>query len=113
MDVGWAEKGSSFQTFFSRYQFVISPRGKGIDCYRTWQALHVGSIPIVEASTINSLYEDLPIVVVERWTDLSAEMLERHLRAFEGNWSTMRWEKLTNGYWKGLMEQAVQRLNTR
>lgn len=110
VNVGWAKNKVSFQHFFSKYQFVISPRGKGIDCFRTWQALHVGTIPIVESSTINDLYKDLPIVVVDKWENLSEKMLRQHLRRFEKNWNTMRWEKLTNKYWRGVIENAVQQV---
>lgn len=110
VNIGWAKKEVSFQHFFSEYQFVICPRGKGIDTYRTWQALHVGSIPIVESSAINDLYKDLPIVVVDKWENLSEKMLTRHLKKIEENWDTMRWEKVTNTYWRGVIKKAVQRV---
>lgn len=30
--------------------FVLSPRGRGVDCYRHWEALLVGSVPVVQPS---------------------------------------------------------------
>ena len=33
----------------SQYAFVLSPRGGGYDCHRTWEALLLGSIPIVKS----------------------------------------------------------------
>lgn len=54
-----------------RAQFVPSPAGLGPDCYRTWEALYLGAIPVVTAGTIaESITNDLPIWVVEDWDEL-------------------------------------------
>ena len=36
------------------FKFTLSPRGYGIDCYRTWEAILIGSIPIVRHSQLRS-----------------------------------------------------------
>jgi hypothetical protein len=59
----------------SKFKFVLSPPGAGVDCHRTWEALHLGCIPIVESSTINELYSDLPILVVNNWNDINEDFL--------------------------------------
>lgn len=61
----------------SQYLFVLSPFGGGLDCYRTWEALLMGSIPVVHSSTLNDLYKDLPIIVVEDWDEVTEDFLER------------------------------------
>jgi hypothetical protein len=39
----------------------------------------MGVIPIVKRSSIDSLYADLPaVLIVDHWEDLTAERLERH-----------------------------------
>ncbi len=58
-------------------KFTLSPKGLGIDCYRTWEALLVGSIPVVRSSQLDSLYEGLPVLIVDRWEDITEEFLER------------------------------------
>ena len=40
----------------SKYAFVLSPRGRGLDCHRTWEALCLGCIPIVKKSPITKLF---------------------------------------------------------
>ena len=45
------------------YAFVASPRGLGLDTHRTWEALFLGSIVIVRSSSIDELFEDLPVVI--------------------------------------------------
>merc|ERR1712232_1269475 len=40
----------SFEEFLrllSQHQSTLSPPGKGFDCFRTWQALALGTVPLV------------------------------------------------------------------
>lgn len=53
-----------------KYKFVASPRGNGIDCHRTWEALLVGSIPIVERHFMYDSYPTLPIVQIDSWNEV-------------------------------------------
>ena len=59
----------------SKYAFVLSPHGNGLDCHRTWEALCLGCIPIVKTSAIDYLYEDLPVLIVKEWFDITKEIL--------------------------------------
>jgi hypothetical protein len=46
-------------------RFVLSPPGNGNDCHRTWEALYLGAIPIVQAGSLApSICEQLPILVL-------------------------------------------------
>src|ERR1700722_11865528 len=56
-------------------KFVLSPQGNGLDCHRTWEALYMGCIPIVKNSLLNDLYEDLPVVIVDDWAEVTEEFL--------------------------------------
>lgn len=67
------EKRQSFQDvmkLYASYQFVVSPQGNGRDCHRTWELLALGSIPIVHTSSLDILYDDLPVVIVNDWSEL-------------------------------------------
>ena len=79
-------------------KFVLSPRGAGPDCYRTWEALLVGSIPIVKRcmhenpyvmnregcllSNLDILYENLPVLIVDEWEDITEEFLHEKYQEF-------------------------------
>ena len=65
------------------HRFVLSPEGNGIDCYRTWEALYLGAIPIVMTSASMSAFAGLPILFTEDYSELSEEYLER------------RWEEMS------------------
>ncbi len=61
----------------SQHKFTLAPRGVGPDTYRAWEAMLVGSIPIVQSSQLNSLYADLPVLIVQKWEDITPEFLEQ------------------------------------
>jgi hypothetical protein len=48
--------------------FCLSPAGHGVDCHRTWEALAVGSIPVVLRSPLTDAHPDLPLVVLDDWS---------------------------------------------
>lgn len=59
----------------ARAKFVLSPRGNGLDCHRTWESLLMGAIPIVKKSNLDSMYEGLPVLIVEDWNEINEEFL--------------------------------------
>jgi hypothetical protein len=87
-------------------KFVLSPRGSGWDCYRTWEALIVGSYPIVRRSPIDGLYKDLPVVIVDNWTTVTPEFLEKKYQEFSAK--TWNFEKLYAPYWFNAIRKAAQ-----
>lgn len=62
-----------------RFAFELSPRGWGLDCLRTWEALYLRTIPIVRSSTLDPLYRDegYPVAIVEDWREIDADRLEQ------------------------------------
>jgi len=87
-------------------KFMLSPRGSGWDCYRTWEALIMGSYPIVRRSPIDALYEGLPVLIVDNWTDITEKFLEEKYKEFSSrNWN---FEKLYAPYWIALIKQATE-----
>ena len=55
---------------YSRYHFVVSPPGGGWDCHRTWEILLLGSVPILKTSPIDSMFYDLPVIILNDWDEL-------------------------------------------
>ncbi|WP_146030515.1 hypothetical protein [Pseudovibrio exalbescens] len=87
--------------------FTISPFGQGMDCHRTWEALLLGSVPVVPASPLKPLFKDLPVVVVEDWRQITpgflAEQKERILDA------TFDFSPLFLSYWQARFVQKRYR----
>ena len=97
----WREK--------TRYAFVASPHGHGLDCHRTWESLVLGNIPIVKRSSLDELYDGLPVVIVSEWDEITTDNLRRwhatHRAAFL---ETEVQERLTNRYWIARMRRITR-----
>jgi hypothetical protein len=75
------------------YKYVISPLGNGLDCHRTWEAIVLGCIPIVKTSVLDPLYEGLPVLIVNNWSDVTKELLDN----YKPNYNNI--EKIKMQYW--------------
>jgi hypothetical protein len=90
----------------SKSIFTLSPRGHGLDCHRTWEALLMGSYPIVRTSTLDPLYKDLPVVILNKWKDLTKEYLEKKIAEFKNR--TFNREKCYFDYWQELIKKTQE-----
>jgi hypothetical protein len=81
----------------TQYAFVISPHGNGLDCHRTWEALVLGCIPIVKTSPLNPLFADLPVLIVNEWSDVCPSLLETTCAKYRT--TSFSTEKLELAYW--------------
>lgn len=84
----------------SRFRWTLCPRGAGQDTHRVWEALYLGSIPVVLKSNLSPLYDGLPVIQLDSWDELSLETLERRTL------STVR----NNAYfehWRGVIQAPI------
>jgi hypothetical protein len=65
---------SLYRSNLRRYMFVASPDGNGLDCHRTWEAMYVGCVPIVEDNAMTRYFKSLglPMVIIQNWDELKA-----------------------------------------
>ena len=85
--------------------FIISPHGNGLDCHRTWEAIWVGTYPIVKESTLDYLYKDLPVVIVKNWSDITENFLHEKIKELIsiGLKNKFRYEKMFFAYYHDLI----------
>jgi hypothetical protein len=86
----------------SQYAFVASPHGHGLDCHRTWEALLLGSIPIVKTSTLDPMWKDLPVLIVDDWGDITPKLLQKTFHKYSMSISDEERKKLFYPYQKKL-----------
>ena len=79
------------------YAFVISPFGCGLDCHRTWEALILGCIPIIAHSGLDPLFEGLPVLLVDKWSDVCEGLLDSTILEFQNRKFNL--DKLKLRYW--------------
>ena len=83
--------------------FEISPFGNGLDCFRTYEALCLHTIPIVFDSPINSIFHGLPVVIVKEVTEITNELLQAALQQYGTYFEThrIREELAVQRWWQG------------
>ncbi|HSX11030.1 MAG TPA: hypothetical protein VLF94_04875 [Chlamydiales bacterium] len=85
--------------------FVLSPRGNGLDCVRTWETLYMKTIPVVKTSASDSLFDGLPVLIVDDWTTVTEDFLHRKYQ--EISQKPVFWEKLNVEYWLEQIDEAL------
>lgn len=93
------------------HQFVLSPRGNGLDCHRTWEALLMGCYPIVRSSQLNPLYKDLPVVIINNWREVTEQLLDEKYKEFTQK--HFNYEKLYMPYWLNYLRNLQRIARTR
>ena len=79
----YSQPHSEYLRKMSLCKFIISPPGNSVDCHRTWEALLTGAIPIVLRSNLDKLFEDLPVLVVSSWDEVTEDFLSKKYEEFE------------------------------
>ena len=99
----YQEKQKRTQTWIntSKYAFVVSPYGQGMDCHRTWEALILGSIPILKSKEFVNMFKDLPVLFVEDWDQITQKLLDDIIEKFKN--TNFNYDKLALDYWKQLV----------
>jgi hypothetical protein len=93
----------------SEYKFILSPPGAGIDCHRTWEALYTGTIPIIISSSINEIYTDMPVLIINDWNEITQEFLELKYEEIQVKLKNNEYnmDKLYFYYWRDLIYKSV------
>ena len=84
------------------YAFVLSPFGCGYDCHRTWEALVLGCIPIIKHSGLDKLFDELPVLLIDKWSDVTEERLIITVEKYKN--TVWNYNKLTQSYWINLIK---------
>lgn len=118
---------------WNKYKYILSPRGAGLDCHRTWEAIILNinhnkrfnkennsefklvepiCIPVVKSSEINELYKDLPVLIVDSYDLLTEELLEEMYDSFKSRVYNMN--KLQLKYWQEIIlkkQEIIQNIH--
>ena len=80
------------------YKFCLSPPGRGVDTHRTWEALMVGTIPIMMSTSLDILFENLPVIIVKDWNEINEEFLNKEYQKIHKK--EYDFSILYSDYWK-------------
>ena len=107
-----AHRRSNFSDFpnyvdnVRHHKFVLCPEGNGMDTHRTWETLYLGNIPVERRNKNNRFYTDLPILLVDDWSEATEEFLHKQFwRIKLADWNE---DKLRFGYWENKIKEACK-----
>jgi hypothetical protein len=101
---------SLYREAVRKYMLIASPPGNGPDCHRTWEAIYMGCVPLVDDCYMNRRFKDegLPLILVESWDELRGWSEESVRAAYE----TARAEADPNAslldHWKARFQAAAR-----
>ena len=84
----------SYLQELKKHKFCLSPEGNGIDCYRTWEALYMRTIPICKRSVmVEEFAKTFPIYIVDDWKDFDIDDVWNSYDSFNwDNWYLLDFE---------------------
>jgi len=94
-----------FYMDIATHKFVISPRGNGIDCHRTWEALYLRTIPIVKSSTHMKEFSNLPIFFVDKWEEVCYNTLKDFYKKVKNNLFNLDQMKIS--HWRNVINEKL------
>ena len=86
-----------------KYKFCLSPPGRGIDTHRTWESLMVGTIPIMISTPLDSLYDNLPVLIINDWNIITPDFLNEQYNIILSK--PYDFSKLYSSYWKKCVQE--------
>jgi hypothetical protein len=94
-------------------KFILSPSGMGLDCYRHWEAMMMGTFPVIEHfnRTVTDGWfrtmEELPVAWIDSYDNLTPQWLEKEYRRLVSQALSYQYEKLTEQYWIDLIKSSM------
>lgn len=95
--VSWRKPFVEYINEAAKHKFILSPEGDMQDCYRHWESLVIGSIPVMRTNSIDPLFKDLPVLIVDDWSIINEQFL--HDKYEEIISKKYNYSKLYMNYW--------------
>ena len=115
----WAtvKSGVSFTEYLqdlATHTFTLCPNGNGPDCYRTLEALYMGSIPIIEHNKATDfwLQLQLPIIMLPTVKMTTPSLLNKICQANVQLLRHDQWDlgTISRTYWKNIIEEQGNKI---
>ena len=85
--------------------FTACPRGNGPDTHRLWEALYMGSIPIVDDIVNSRYFDDLPLIYVKDWNKIDLKFLKKEFNKIKSK--RFNYNKLKLSFWKSKLNSLL------
>ncbi|MES3005348.1 MAG: hypothetical protein V4664_00155 [Patescibacteria group bacterium] len=92
---------SEYYETLGTYKYIASPRGGGLDCHRTWEALYFKVIPILLRNQFSERLTDLgfPVLLIDTWQTVETFTAEYLAKYYTEHVDSFNTPKLFLSYW--------------
>jgi hypothetical protein len=99
----------AYRKVAATYMFIASPPGNGADCHRTWEAMYLGSIPIVVRSRLTECFHEigLPMHLVSSYEEIAAWDEARMAEIYAQNTQRFLSRALWMDFWTGKIKELT------
>lgn len=101
----------NYRKMLQKYSFVASPEGRGLDCHRTWEAMYLDVVPLVDDNYMNRYYKKLgvPLYIVNSWEE-PANWTETDIEnIYNETMKTRNLDTIFYPYWKTLINSKKEK----
>tara|TARA_Y100000816_G_scaffold258348_1_gene213124 strand:+ start:4393 stop:5427 length:1035 start_codon:yes stop_codon:yes gene_type:complete len=86
---------SEYINRIDEHKYVLAPWGNGFDTHRVWEALYLGSIPIIKRHITYQYLDENSILFIDEYEDINKPTIEN----FEKRYSELNKEILNIQFW--------------
>lgn len=96
-----------FLAEMASHKFVLSPPGNGLDCYRNYEAMYLGCVPLLQDSIFarHFVSAGFPAVAIDDYRGLDpSNLMQLHDRVLNGKFN---WDALKVSWWKERIRESL------
>jgi hypothetical protein len=105
----YKEEGTNFFDLLRDAKFHLCPSGLGMDSYRNYETIAMGTIPIMEKLGRRDgwyrTYDKLPVLWVDHFDNVTPALLEKQYRRIISKAREYEFERLTQQWWLDLINR--------
>lgn len=96
-----------YRKLLEKSMFVASPSGNGLDCHRTWEAMYMGTIPLVEDNYMNRYFASLglPLICISDWREVANWDENKCKQIYDDTMQKSNTDALKLDYWISLFNR--------
>ena len=100
----------NYRKIAAECMFIASPSGNGLDCHRTWEAMYLGSIPLVNDNAMNRAFANLglPMICVKDWNDFASKTADELETLYKTTMGKADTSALWLDFWQKQINEAAK-----
>ncbi len=98
----------SYRKIAASCMFVASPAGNGLDCHRTWEAMYLNCVALVEQNPMNEYFKNLglPMLCVSDWNSFAQKTESELVQIYEEIMKNCDKSALQAEYWQNKIKES-------